>query len=162
MLIGILADTHNQKERASRAVELLLSEGAEVLAHCGDLGRPDLARLFSARPWYFTLGNHDADDVSRIEAAVKKAGGVNLGWGDSFLLAGKRLGMAHGHLTIDVRRVLATKPDYFFFGHSHIASDQKIDGVRRINPGALFRADRFSVALLNLLTDELRFLPVVP
>ena len=76
-------------------------------------------------------------------------------------LAGRRVGVVHGHLGSDVRRALAARPDYLLSGHSHVASDRVIGGVRRINPGALHRAAEYTVALLDLGTGEARFL-VVP
>jgi uncharacterized protein len=75
-------------------------------------------------------------------------------------LAGKRVGVVHGHLTTDVRRVLGAQPDYLLSGHSHSTSDSKAGPVRRINPGALHRADVFTVAILELGADSLRFLRV--
>ena len=38
--------------------------------------------------------------------------------------------------------------------------DGMIGAVRRINPGALHRANEFTVALLEVGTGEVRFLPV--
>ncbi len=85
---------------------------------------------------------------------------ICLGWGGVVHLAGKRVGVAHGHMSIDVRRVLAARPDYLLSGHSHIASDSVFGSVRRINPGALCRADEFTVALLEVEVGHVRFLAV--
>lgn len=86
------------------------------------------------------------------------AGAVCLGWGGEVVLAGRRVRVVHGHLHTDVRRLLATRPDYLLSGHSHIPGDRRDGPTRRINPGALDRADEYTVALLDLTTDELRFL----
>jgi predicted phosphodiesterase len=96
----------------------------------------------------------------RISSALASAGAVCLGWGGVIELAGKRLGVVHGHMRIDVRRVLAERPDYLLSGHSHIASDHREGSIRRINPRALHEADEFTVALLDLGTDELRFVTI--
>ena len=77
-------------------------------------------------------------------------------------LAGKRLAVVHGHLHTDVRRLLASRPDYLFSGHSHVPSDTHVGPTRRINPGALYRAAKFTAALLDLERDALRFLTLVP
>jgi predicted phosphodiesterase len=63
-------------------------------------------------------------------------------------------------MTTDVRRVLAGRPDYLFSGHSHIPGDTRTGTVRRVNPGALHGADQLTVALVDLTTDEVRFLTV--
>jgi hypothetical protein len=61
-------------------------------------------------------------------------------------------------MTTDLRRVVADRPEFLLTGHSHSPSDVVVDGVRRINPGALYRADVFTVAVLDLTTGELRLL----
>jgi putative phosphoesterase len=160
MRFGILADTHDELSRARLAVQLLRAEGAEALIHCGDLFSPPIVFLLAGLPSWFVLGNHDSDMVPHLERAATEYGVVCLGWGGVVELAGKRIGVAHGHLSGDVRRVLAAHPDYLLSGHSHIASDTLVGSVRRINPGALHRADVFTVALLEVDLGEVRFLQV--
>lgn len=160
MRIGILSDTHNQRERTRRAIEILQDAGAEALFHCGDVTEPPLLTECTVLPCYLVLGNNDADMASHLEAAMRDAGGTFLGWGGEVTLAGKRIAMTHGHLTRDLRPLLAAAPDYLLSGHSHLASDARHEGVRRINPGALYRAKQFTVALLDLKTDTLEFLTV--
>jgi uncharacterized protein len=63
-------------------------------------------------------------------------------------------------MTIDVRRVLAAHPDYFLSGHSHFPSEQLVGSVRRIDPGALHRANEFTVAMLELGSGDLKVLHV--
>ena len=162
MRIGILSDTHNQLERTHRAVESLMREGAEVLIHCGDLSQSEIIGICSVKPSYFVFGNHDSDNVPALLLAAKEFGAACLEWGGVVELGGKRVGVTHGHMRIDVKRVLAQGPDYLLFGHSHIANDYRDGTVRRINPGALHLAEKFSVALLDLERDALEFLLVEP
>jgi putative phosphoesterase len=158
MRIGILADTHDQLERARLAVEVLRAEGAAVLVHCGDLTGPEMVVLCAVLPCYFTFGNHDADTVPALRRAAADSGAVCLGWGGTVDLAGKRVGVTHGHMHTDVRRVLTARPDYLLSGHSHIPADRWDGSTRRINPGALHEADEYTVALLDLESCELRLL----
>ncbi len=160
MRLGILSDTHDEMTRTRVAVDLLRAEGAEVLIHCGDLASPAVLTLCAVLPCYFVFGNHDADNVPALQRAALESGAVCLGWGGVVELVSKRVGVVHGHLTTDVRRVLGAQPDYLLSGHSHIASDRQVGPVRRINPGALHRADTFTVAMLDLVADALRFLQV--
>lgn len=106
------------------------------------------------------MGNHDADSVPTLRAAAAELGPVCLGWGGVVELGGRRVGVTHGHMTTDIRRVLADRPDYLFTGHSHFPSDVLVGSVRRINPGALHRADEFTAAVLELATGELRWVRV--
>lgn len=153
MRIGILADSHDQVERVERAVAVLRAAGAGALFHCGDLLGPGIVRACSSFPSYFVLGNND-ESSRRLIAA----GGNWLGLGGEVCLAGKRIAMTHGHDRKEVKRLLSFAPDYLLLGHSHRKRDEKIGGTRVINPGALHRANPWSVALLDLKTDELRFL----
>jgi uncharacterized protein len=158
MLLGILSDTHDELARTRLAVELLRESGAEALIHCGDLTSPSIVAVCAVLPCWFVLGNHDADNVPALQQAAVETGAACLGWAGEVLLNGFRITVAHGHMRDDIRQALAAQPDYLLSGHSHIASDSRIGLVRRINPGALYEAEQFTVALLDLNADELRFL----
>lgn len=159
MRIGILSDTHDRQERAGKAVAALVDAGAEVLIHCGDLTVPDIVYECAPRPSYFVFGNND-DDVDGIRAAIDAIQGNCLGWGGIVTIGGKRIGITHGDQRREVAKLVAESPDYFLFGHSHIPSDERRGPTRWINPGALHRADQWTVALLNLDTDGLEFLKI--
>ncbi len=160
MRLGILSDTHDEVTRTQRAIQLLREAGAEALVHCGDLSSPPIVEACAVLPCWFVFGNHDSDVVPSLRYAAEQFGAECLGWGGVIELAGKRIGVVHGHMTIDLRRVLAEQPDYLLSGHSHIAEDTVIGSVRRINPGALHRADEYTVAVLELPSGELRLLRV--
>ena len=157
MRLGVISDTHDQIERTRFAVKLLRDAGAEVVVHCGDVVEPELIAEFAGQPFYFTFGNNDADTVPGLRRAINEIGGACLEWGGEVVLAGKRIAITHGHMRTDVRRLLAAKPDYLLSGHSHIASDHRDGSLRRINPGALYRASKYTVALLDLATDLVTF-----
>src|SRR5262245_9269620 len=159
MRLGIISDTHDRLDRTNRAVELLQAAGAAALIHCGDLMSPDIVFACGALPSYFVFGNNDFELVE-LRQAMKAIDAVCLEWAGEITLAEKRIAVTHGHLHKDLRRLVATKPDYLLYGHSHIASDRREDGIRWINPGALQRAEEYSVALLDLKTDKLEFITV--
>jgi hypothetical protein len=159
MKIGILSDTHDQLGRTITAVDLLLAAGAEALFHCGDFTQPDIVTVCGQRPCWIVFGNND-DDWPMLRRTVRDVKGTCLEWGGEVILAGKRIAMTHGHLHTDMRRLLAAGPDYLLSGHSHIAADERERNTRRINPGALYRAAAYTVAVLDLKTDELKFLQV--
>lgn len=160
MRLGILSDTHNELARTRRAVRMLLDAGAEALVHCGDLASPPIVEAIAALPSWFVFGNHDADMAPVLQKAAADFGSKCLEWGGVFAWGGKIIGVSHGHMSADVRRVLGEQPDYLFTGHSHTAGDQLVGTVRRINPGALHRAEEFTVALLDVTTGALQSLRV--
>lgn len=166
MLLGVLSDTHDHPNRTRRAVDLLQSAGAQGLVHCGDLNSPAIVRILSGLPSWFVFGNndvlgrHDVQAAQQLEAAAQEAGAVCLGWGGVIDLAGKRIAVTHGHQSAEEQRLLAGQPDYLLTGHTHERHDRRLGPTRLINPGALHRVPVFTVALLDLSTDELRFLTV--
>jgi uncharacterized protein len=160
MLLGILSDTHDELDRTRLAVRLLCAAGAEALVHCGDVTTPPVLAACAALPCWFVFGNHDSDGVPYLRRVGIELGAVCLEWGGVVELGGRRVGVTHGHLTSDLRHVLAARPEILFSGHTHFAFDHTEGGVRRINPGALHRADTFGVVLLDLASGELRTLEV--
>lgn len=160
MKLGILADTHNEIARTRCAVEKLREAGVEALIHCGDLNTAEIVAICAKVRFYFVLGNHDADAVPELRQAAELHSARCLNWSGELMLAGKRIAIAHGHLTSDLRPLLNSQPDYLFTGHSHLAADWREGATRRINPGALHRADEYSVAVLDLATDTLEFIRI--
>ena len=160
MRIGILSDTHNQVERTQRAVARLIEAGAETLIHCGDLAQADIVAVCAVRPLYFVFGNHDADMVPELQAAADEHGATCLGWGGLIELAGRRIAISHGHLAREMRPLRSEQPDYLLSGHSHAAIDWMDGDIRCINPGALHRANPYTVAVLNLKSGKLQELEI--
>jgi putative phosphoesterase len=158
MLLGILSDTHDEMRRTQAAVQLLRAQGAAALVHCGDLASPPIVVACAVLPFWFVLGNHDADNVPALQQAAVETGATCLGWAGTVEFDGRLIAVAHGHMSYDLRRVLKLRPHYLLSGHSHIPSDRQEGTVRRINPGALHEADQFTVALLDLRRDEVQFL----
>ena len=160
MKVGIISDTHDQIRRTTAALALLVEAGASAFIHCGDITVPRVVYEFTSRPSYFVLGNCDYD-VSGLRRAIKGMGGTCLGDGGLITIEGRRLAITHGHLDREFLRLEAMEPDYLLTGHTHCGDDHRRGSIRCINPGALQRASPYTVALLDLRTDELSFL-VVP
>ena len=131
----------------------------EAVIHCGDICDQDILALFAGTPLYYVMGNND-DDAELRQAAQQLDQFQYLQLGSVIDLAGKRLGVTHGHVQRVVNDLIRQAPDYLLSGHTHCATDERLYGIRCINPGALHRAGEYSVATLNLITDELQFLPV--
>lgn len=159
MKLGIISDTHDQIERTSRGVSALIKAGAETLIHCGDITGRDVILEFGGIPSLFVLGNNDFDH-DELRRAILGIGGTSLGRGAVVELHGRKIAVTHGDSTREIRRLVETNPDYFLFGHSHKATDERRGATRWINPGALYRATPWSVAVLDLETDRLEFLTI--
>lgn len=160
MKIGILSDTHDELARTQRAVKMLRDAGATALIHCGDFIASPILTACATLPLWFVFGNNDSDSVPCLQRAAEECGAACLGWGGIVEFSGKRIAVTHGHMSTDVRRLLAAQPDYLLTGHSHIPDDSRVGSVRRINPGALHRADEYTVGMLDLDTGVSQFIVI--
>ncbi len=160
VLIGILSDSHGKRLLVRKACELFDSLDVEYIIHCGDLDdsvNESILDEFVDRRATFVWGNVDQPD-GRLLAYLESVG-ISPPTGIPTLveLGGKRLAVFHGHeagfrdapYTLDV--------DVILHGHSHACCDESLNGVRIINPGALHRARRKTVAVFDTQTDELTF-----
>lgn len=159
MRIGILSDTHDQAARTRSAVAILLAAGAEALIHCGDVTTPDVVGEVVGAPAYFVFGNCDYD-LDALRLAMRRTGAKCLERGGVIELGGRRIAVAHGDSSRDYAQLSAEAPDYFFSGHTHQRRDVREGLTRHINPGALYRAQAFTVGLLDLATDDYKSLAV--
>ncbi|MDR3632779.1 MAG: YfcE family phosphodiesterase [Isosphaeraceae bacterium] len=156
MRIGILSDTHDQVARTARAVTILVGQGVEALIHCGDYTCPEVILECGGMPSYYVFGNNDFDqaDLRRAMAAV---GGVCLEWGGVAAFGTRRVAVTHGDSEPEMRRLAGLGPYYLLFGHSHRKADERRGATRWVNPGALYRASEWTVAVLDLNTDGVTF-----
>jgi len=160
VLIGILSDTHDHVEITTAAIALLKARGAEFFIHCGDVGSEKVVDQLAGLQAAFVFGNCDWDR-DQLERYARNIGVACHGVFADLELAGKRIAVLHGddpHLR--ERLLIAQSHDYLLQGHTHVQLDHRVGRTRIINPGALFRARRKTVALLDTGTDQLTFLEV--
>jgi uncharacterized protein len=159
MQIGILSDTHDQVTRTHTAVQLLAESGAEVLIHCGDITIPDVVYQLAPLPSYFVFGNCDFE-LADLRDAIQTIGGTCLERGGLIDLGGHRLAVTHGDSEKELALLEAGQPEYLFSGHTHASIDVMRGLTRCINPGALHRASKWTVGLLDLSSGRLDTLTV--
>ncbi len=159
MKIGILSDTHDQVERTSEAVSALIRAGVEMLIHCGDITQPAIVHECAGLPTTYVFGNNDYDHAGLLRT-IKATGGISLGRGGTIDIDGRTIGVTHGDSGREISRLADANPDYFLSGHTHHADDERRGTTRWINPGALHRANPWTVAVLDLATDQLEFLTI--
>jgi len=157
--LGMMSDSHGRAERVRRALAVLDAGEADAFVHCGDIGGLDVLEEFAGRRCWFVWGNTDhPQPACRAEVAA-----LDLPWPDgpcTFELDGKRFAVLHGHESGFRRTLEAGEYDYLLCGHSHQPADDYQGRMRIINPGALHRASVHSVALLDIETDELKFINI--
>ena len=157
MLIGIISDTHGQHLLVRRAVALFDRLGVEHIVHCGDVGGEIVFDELVGRRCTFVWGNMDRRP-RRLLGYLESVGiRVPAETPTMLELGGKRFAVFHGHENGFTRAAINLDVDYILHGHTHAARDEIVNGKRVINPGALHRAARRTVATLNTTNDELTF-----
>ena len=160
MRIGVVSDTHGHLHNTLAAVRMLESLDVEAVLHCGDIGTADIPTAFARWPSHFVFGNcdHDEEDLRR---AIEMA---RLSCHDRFgdiTLGGRRIALIHSD---DVRRFRTTIDsgdfDLICYGHSHKAEFHTKGKTLVLNPGALYRANPHSFAVVELKTLEPTIIPV--
>ena len=166
-IFGLLSDSHGDAEITQRAVEVLLSNGAEVLIHLGDVGtvqvidamvvnNPKTGELVDV---YMTFGNTDYE--FKPLSVYAHSLGIHVGHPMGKIGLGEgELAFLHGDSRGNLSQLIRENTKYICHGHTHTQIDVRQGGSRIVNPGALTRAIEFTVAILDTDNDELRFYPV--
>jgi putative phosphoesterase len=155
MLIGIIADSHDNVVAIETAVEFLNSNKVDFVIHAGDFIAPfSLAPLEKLRcPWIGVFGNNDGE----------KRGLTNISKGRiqsapyAINLDGKRVVVVHDRMDIEDNSTELENTDVLICGHSHEQNIDKMDdNILMINPGELggWLSGKHTVGLLD--TTELK------
>jgi uncharacterized protein len=173
--IGLLSDSHGRVATTKQAVSVLLEQRIDTLIHLGDLGSMEVIdelvvgetqlqnsatsannvdAVATAVQSRLVFGNVDWDRASMAQYARHLGIGVADPAGKLDLPDGRQLIFTHGHDDKAVDDALASGASYLCHGHSHRVRDEKVDSTRVLNPGALFRAKQYTVAVLDTDTDN--------
>jgi putative phosphoesterase len=157
MKLGVLSDSHGREHRVREALTLLDRAGAEAFVHCGDVGSLDVLEAFAGRRLWVVWGNTDFPEPA-WRAQLESLG---IPWPDGPLhlhLAGRQVGIYHGHEYRFEHAIRSGRFDYILHGHSHRRDDYRVGQTRVVNPGALHRVAVPTVATLDLDADTVEFL----
>ena len=157
MLLALLSDTHDDVANTQAAIELLRSHKPDAYLHAGDMVSPSMLDLFDGLPFYFVFGNNEYDFAGLRSRAIARGLHCLDHFGD-LTFGNARIGLTHGHNSLFEKALRAGHYQYLIHGHTHLRRDDRAGSTRIINPGAVHRARKKTVALLNVTTDELRFL----
>jgi uncharacterized protein len=160
VIVGILSDTHGRVAATKAALAALRDAGAEYFIHCGDVGGEEIFDLMAGMPLSFVWGNTDFER-EKLKGYAELLGLKCHGDLAELELGGRRIAVTHGDQAEIVRKIGKEKrQQYLLYGHTHVARDQTMGGLRYVNPGAVHRSPRPSVAVLETRTDTVRFIPV--
>lgn len=150
MLIGVVSDSHGHVELARQAVRMLESLQVERVLHCGDIGSTAVVDLFGAWPTDFVFGNCD-DRRAELAAAIEAAGQNCHGEFGDLVIANRRVALLHSHDGRKFQHALTSGEwDLVCYGHTHVAAAERRGSTLALNPGALYRANPHSLAVVDM------------
>jgi putative phosphoesterase len=148
--VGIISDTHGHADLTRPAVRMLESLEVEVVLHCGDIGSAEVVALFAPWPTHFVLGNCDYDP-QELAAAIQRAGQKYHGQFGDLEIDGVRIALLHSHDRRQFRQCIDSGDwQVVCYGHTHVAAVERRGETLLVNPGAIYRANPHSVAVLEL------------
>ena len=160
MRIGVISDTHGHVANTLAAVRLLESLDVQQVLHCGDIGTATIPQLLASWPAHFVFGNCDSE-TDELAEAIAAAGLSCHGRFGQIELAGRKIALIHSD---DARLFRATiaggKFDLVCYGHTHEAESHREGQTLVLNPGALYRANPHTLAVVDLKTMEAEIIPL--
>jgi putative phosphoesterase len=160
MLLAVLSDTHGHVEYTRRAVAVLESLAVERVIHCGDIGSPSIPPLLARWPVDYVLGNVDRATAA-LQKAIEAAGHRLHGRFGSVELEGRKIAFLHSDDEKLFRQTIASGAwDLVCYGHTHKADLRREGTTHVLNPGALYRTARHSIATVTLPELEIRHVNV--
>jgi putative phosphoesterase len=157
--IGVLSDSHGRAAITARAVEALLGAGADILIHLGDVETEAVIDELVGPPAHLVFGNCDWD-VDALARYARNVGVIVDHPAGRIDVGAKSVIFTHGDRPGVVEQAIAEGVDYLLHGHTHVVRDERVGCTRVINPGALFRAARYTAAVLEPETDRLEIIEV--
>jgi hypothetical protein len=150
MRIGVVSDTHGHLGNTRKAVAMLGDQKVEQVLHCGDIGSADVIPLLDGWPVHYVFGNCD-HDAAALTKMIELANQVGHGLFGDIALAGRRIALIHGHEHRRFRDAIASQEyDLVCYGHTHVPEQHFEGKTLVVNPGALYRANPCTLAVIDL------------
>jgi putative phosphoesterase len=160
MLLGVVSDTHGHVANTQSAVRRLESRRVAAVVYCGDIGSERIPPLFAAWPTHFVLGNVD-HNPEELQAAIEQAGLTYHGRMADIDLGGRRIAVIHSDDAGRFRQVIDSGEfDLVCYGHTHLAEQHRVGKTLVLNPGAIYRANPHSIAVVELATMQAEIVSV--
>ncbi len=162
MLIGVVSDTHGHKQYTVQAVRMLEQFDIKRVLHCGDIGSPEIPALFAQWPADFVLGNVDRHDQASLKEAVEATEGHRFhGLLARLNIAEREIAVVHGDDQRTLNELIEDpEVEMVCSGHTHRAEVRAEQDKCVLNPGALFRANPHTFALVDLTALEATIISV--
>jgi putative phosphoesterase len=159
MLLGLLTDTHDNLPALDAALTAFRSRGVRHVLHAGDITAPATVERLKGFEAVLVFGNNDRDRVGLLAAAVRAGATIGDGWQGE--LGGLRIAVEHGDRASALTSLVRSgRYDVVVTGHTHRLRDERFGRTRVINPGALYRASRYTCGVLDTRATRLEIVDV--
>lgn len=163
MKIGVMSDTHDNLSNLIFVLNTYREHDIETVIHCGDLTSLEMVSHFEGFRVIYTMGNMDVT-TGAVKKRLEKMREDNFaGMVFTGRLGGVLVAATHSHINGKVMELIREgRYQWIFHGHTHEKRDEKIQGVRIINPGALGGLGREprTFCIVDLDSEEVKFLRV--
>lgn len=147
MKIGVLSDSHGEVFAVERAIGIFKDMGVSLAIHCGDIGT-EVVPLLNGMQTHFVDGNMDNSDQLR-EAMIDPEHTLHDQLG-TLEIEGCRVAFLHGHDVKLLRHTIHSGHyDLVCHGHTHTFSSSFEGKTLVLNPGALSRTSRPTIAVVD-------------
>ena len=158
MKIGVLSDTHGEMGAVRQAIRILHEQHVGLAIHCGDVGA-EVVPLLKGLPTHFVHGN--MDDPEQLREAITEPEHTLHQQLGTLEIEGRRLAFLHGHDVKLLRHTIHSGHyDLVCHGHTHNFSSRFEGRTLVLNPGALGRTSRPSLATVDLPSLEVTEIPL--
>jgi hypothetical protein len=161
VLLGVISDSHGHVPFTLEAIRVLRQFQIAAVLHCGDIGSPEVIRALAEWPTHYVFGNCDRGLEGPLRQAMQAVGHVCHERFGKLSLAGLEIAWLHGDSSRDLAEAIAGG-DYHVVcsGHTHAAAQHWQADTLALNPGALYRANPRSLALIELPQRRATILPL--
>lgn len=136
MIIGLIADTHDDMEQIGKVVELFNSRGVSEVVHAGDYVSPFTFEILGNLNAGFRgiFGNNDGDRL-----LLREKSGDRISVQPHILdVEGKKVAVIHEPIAVEALAA-SGKFDLIVYGHTHTPDIRTVNGTLVVNPGKVAR-----------------------
>jgi len=158
MKIGIISDSHDNRENILKAIKIFKDSSVEEVLHLGDFVNPGCVKVFEGMKLKAVLGNNDGE-VFRLVTAFKEMGAELGAECYECEIDGLKMILYHGNAP-EITEALITcgKYDVVLYGHTHKKEVKKVRKTLVINPGTAHGFEgKATIALFDTKTKKVEF-----
>jgi|YNPBryBLVA2012_1023415.scaffolds.fasta_scaffold00478_6 putative phosphoesterase len=162
MLVGIIADTHDNAVAVDAAVRVFRERRVSLVVHAGDIVAPFTVRHFEPLgvPMRMVFGNNDGERLLLRERAAP-LGGIHVPpFQFTVETEGRRRSFVVFHEPLFIEDIAREETfDFVVYGHTHRRDVRMVGASLVINPGEAggWVTGERSVALLDTATNRVEF-----